>query len=42
MDWRMLWKEIIGGFLIAGFIAALVPADWWKALFLNSGPLGCA
>jgi uncharacterized membrane protein YraQ (UPF0718 family) len=38
MDWRMLWKEIIGGFLIAGFIAALVPADWWKALFLNSGP----
>ena len=38
MDWRMLWKEIIGGFLIAGFLAALVPADWWKALFLNSGP----
>jgi uncharacterized membrane protein YraQ (UPF0718 family) len=38
MDWRMLWKEIIGGFLIAGFIAALVPDDWWKALFLSSGP----
>ena len=38
MDWRMLWKEIIGGFLIAGFLAAFVPADWWKALFLNSGP----
>jgi len=38
MDWRMLWKEIIGGFLIAGFLAALVPADWWKAFFLNSGP----
>jgi uncharacterized protein len=38
MDWAMLWKEIIGGFLIAGFIAALVPADWWKALFLNNGP----
>ena len=38
MDWAMLWKEIIGGFLIAGFLAALVPADWWKALFLNSGP----
>jgi uncharacterized protein len=38
MDWRMLWKEIIGGFLIAGFIAALVPVDWWKALFLDSGP----
>ena len=38
MDWQMLWKEIIGGFLIAGFLAALVPSDWWKALFLNSGP----
>lgn len=37
MDWRMLWKEIIGGFLIAGFIAALVPSNWWEALFLNSG-----
>lgn len=38
MDWAMLWKEIIGGFLIAGFIAALVPSDWWKALFISSGP----
>lgn len=38
MDWSMLWKEIIGGFLIAGFLAALVPSDWWKALFLNNGP----
>ena len=38
MDWQMLWKEILGGFLIAGFLAALVPPDWWKALFLNRGP----
>src|ERR1700736_6379501 len=38
MDWRMLWKEIIGGFLIAGFISALVPSDWWKAIFLSTGP----
>ena len=37
MDWSMLWKEIIGGFLIAGFLAALVPVTWWKALFLESG-----
>src|ERR1700730_10939036 len=37
-DWMMLWKEIIGGFLIAGFVAALVPGNWWEALFLNSGP----
>lgn len=37
MDWQMLWKEIAAGFLIAGFLAALVPPDWWKALFLEHG-----
>jgi uncharacterized protein len=37
-DWSMLWKEILGGFLIAGFLAALVPGEWWEALFLQSGP----
>jgi uncharacterized protein len=37
-DWRMLWKEITLGFLIAGFIAALVPIEWWKFLFVESGP----
>jgi len=30
-DWSMLWKEILGGFLIAGFLATLVPHDWWEA-----------
>ncbi len=38
MDWSMLWKEILGGFLIAGFLAVLVPHDWWKSLFLQNGP----
>jgi uncharacterized protein len=37
-DWTMLWKEILGGFVIAGFLATLVPHDWWEALFLQSGP----
>jgi len=37
-DWAMLWKEILGGFLVAGFLAALVPPHWWEALFLQSGP----
>ncbi|HEY0369282.1 MAG TPA: permease, partial [Chthoniobacterales bacterium] len=37
MDWQMLWKEILGGFLIAGFLSAVVPNDWWKALFLETG-----
>jgi len=40
-DWSMLWKEILGGFLIAGFLAALVPHDWWEGLFLQTGsPVG--
>jgi len=40
-DWSMLWKEILGGFLIAGFLATLVPHDWWEGLFLQTGsPVG--
>lgn len=37
MDWQMLWKELVAGFLIAGFLTALVPHDWWKALFIETG-----
>ncbi len=37
MDWLMLWKELLAGFLIAGFLAALVPHDWWKSLFIETG-----
>jgi uncharacterized protein len=33
-DWEMLWKEITGGFLIAGFIA-LLPMDVFHALFVT-------
>ena len=36
-DWLMLWKELLAGFLIAGFLAALVPPEWWKSLFVESG-----
>lgn len=38
MDWMMLWKELLGGFLIAGFIATLVPHAWWQTLFWQTGP----
>jgi uncharacterized membrane protein YraQ (UPF0718 family) len=38
MDWQMLWKEIVIGFLIGGFLAALVPDAWWRALFLTAQP----
>jgi uncharacterized membrane protein YraQ (UPF0718 family) len=37
MDWLMLWKELAAGFLIAGFLAVLMPPDWWKALFIEGG-----
>ncbi len=37
MDWLMLWKELVAGFLIAGFLAVLVPHDWWKSLFIETG-----
>jgi uncharacterized membrane protein YraQ (UPF0718 family) len=33
-DWEMLWKEILGGFVIAGFIA-LLPMDFFNGLFLT-------
>ncbi|MEP6810618.1 MAG: permease [Chthoniobacterales bacterium] len=37
MDWLMLWKEILAGVLIAGFLMVLVPHNWWQALFLSNG-----
>ncbi len=38
MDWSMLWKEMLIGFVIAGFLAVLVPNHVWQAVFLtNSG-----
>jgi uncharacterized protein len=33
-DLRMLRREIAGGFLVAGFLAALVPDQAWRDLFL--------
>jgi len=43
MEWKMVWKEILIGFTVAGFVAVLVPAETWAALFLvnadNSLPL---
>ncbi len=36
-DWSMLWKEITGGFLLAGFIAQL-PNSFFNALFLTHAP----
>jgi uncharacterized membrane protein YraQ (UPF0718 family) len=38
MEVSMLWKEIVVGFLIAGFLMALAPIHWWQGLFISSGP----
>src|SRR5271154_200883 len=35
MDVAMMWKEIVIGFLIAGFLMALVPENWWGKLFIT-------
>ncbi|MDP9106150.1 MAG: permease, partial [Candidatus Eremiobacteraeota bacterium] len=40
MDFSMLWKDLLGGFLIAGALAAFVPDHAWKALFLNGSAPG--
>jgi uncharacterized membrane protein YraQ (UPF0718 family) len=40
MDVSMLWKDLLGGFLIAGFLAAFVPDGAWKALFLHGAAPG--
>jgi uncharacterized protein len=37
MDALMLWKEMLIGFLIAGFLMVVVPDDWWKNLFISQG-----
>ncbi|KZN22646.1 permease [Haladaptatus sp. R4] len=32
-EWKMVWSDIIVGFIIAGFIAAYVPQSAWTQLF---------
>jgi uncharacterized membrane protein YraQ (UPF0718 family) len=38
MDWISVWKDVVGGLLIAGGLAAWVPMDWWPRVFLTSHP----
>ena len=39
MDWVAIWKDIAGGLLLAGALAAWVPNEIWKAFFLASHPV---
>ena len=38
MDWAAVWKDVAGGLLIAGALAAWVPASWWNVFFLANHP----
>jgi uncharacterized protein len=35
MEWSMLWKDLLAGFLIGGFLSAFVPDSVWQAIFLT-------
>jgi uncharacterized membrane protein YraQ (UPF0718 family) len=39
-EWKMVWKEILIGFTIAGLVAVLVPKSTWEALFMAHNPFG--
>jgi uncharacterized membrane protein YraQ (UPF0718 family) len=39
MEWAAIWRDIAGGLLITGALAAWVPAHFWKGFFLTSHPL---
>jgi uncharacterized protein len=39
MDWAAVWKDIVGGLLIAGALAAWVPESFWQGFFLVDHPV---
>jgi uncharacterized membrane protein YraQ (UPF0718 family) len=39
MDWASIWRDIVGGLLIAGALAAWMPKEFWQAFFLEGNPL---
>jgi hypothetical protein len=39
MDWAAIYKDIFGGLLIAGALAARVPNGFWQSFFLGYHPL---
>src|SRR6266436_9144230 len=38
MDWAAIWRDIVGGLMIAGALAAWVPDSFWQSLFLTHHP----
>jgi uncharacterized membrane protein YraQ (UPF0718 family) len=39
MEWAAIWRDIAGGLLIAGGLAAWVPMRFWSSLFLTGHPV---
>ncbi len=42
MDWASIWTDIVIGLLIAGALAAWVPAHFWQSFFFVQHPLAAA
>ena len=38
-EWSMIWKDVIAGFLVSGFVIVFVPQWVWNALFLQGDGL---
>ncbi|HZC76153.1 MAG TPA: permease [Ktedonobacterales bacterium] len=38
MNWASVWVDVLGGFLIAGALAAWVPNTFWQTFFLSGNP----
>ena len=38
MEWAAIWRDLVGGLLIAGAIAAWVPDTFWRHFFLSAHP----
>jgi uncharacterized membrane protein YraQ (UPF0718 family) len=39
MEWAAIWRDLVVGLLIAGAIAAWVPASFWHTFFLTDHPV---
>ncbi|WP_254762519.1 permease [Natrinema marinum] len=34
-EWSMIWKDVVAGFLVSGFVIVFVPQRVWNALFIQ-------
>jgi uncharacterized membrane protein YraQ (UPF0718 family) len=41
-EWSMIWKDVVAGFLISGFVIVFVPQSVWNTLFLEGGSVWAA